>query len=91
MTRHRPLEKVAKGSSDARLASDPRRLIPLHQKWTKYSGDYLKYIVRPNKGVGRPAAARREQLLSQTGKRWGWIHPKVAELCRDYAKYGDSK
>lgn len=62
MKRHRPLERQVKGSSDARLASDPRKLTTIPMKWTKYSGDYLKYIVRPKNGVGRPAASRRIQL-----------------------------
>jgi len=53
-SRHRKSEKSNKGSSDARITSDPRNLIYLKTKWTKYSGDYLKYIVRPKNGVGRP-------------------------------------
>jgi hypothetical protein len=56
-------------------------------KWTRYSGDFLKYIIRPMKGVGRPAAVRRDQVFIQTGKRWGWTHPRLAELARAYEKY----
>jgi hypothetical protein len=61
--RHRKSERSCKGNSDARIASDSRNLIHVSTEvFTKYSGSFLKYFVRPKNGVGRPALVRRQQL-----------------------------
>ncbi len=62
--RHRPSERQVKGSSFARLSLDPRRdsFKYVSPRPTKFSGDFLKYIIRRQNGVGRPPAERRRQL-----------------------------
>lgn len=57
--------------------------------FTKYSASFLKYIARHNNGVGRPPAARREQLFQQSCKMWGYTHPRTCALAATFAKYGD--
>ena len=59
--RHRKSARSVKGNSDVRIANDPRNLIHVSTHvFTKYSGDFLKYIVRPKNGVGRQQLAWAE-------------------------------
>jgi hypothetical protein len=55
-SRHRKQDRSLKGSSLSRLSSDPRRerFVSISLRTTKFSGDFLKYIVRHKNGVGRP-------------------------------------
>jgi hypothetical protein len=61
--RHRRSARSNKGNSVARVATDPRKLVRVSTEiFTKYSGAYLRHIVRHNNGVGRPPLVRRQQL-----------------------------
>lgn len=62
--RHRRTDRSIKGSSVARLGGDQRKLrYQDAEQYTKYSGSYLKYIVRPKNGVGRPPRATLEGFI----------------------------
>jgi hypothetical protein len=53
--RHRPSDKERKGGSLSRINADPRRLLMRpFAKEERYTGYYLKTVVRPSHGVGRP-------------------------------------
>lgn len=89
-SRHRKSEIYRNGSSQERIDNDPRQLryvSPVRR--SKYSGLYLKHIVRHKNGVGRPPLIGRDNLIMQEIRRWGHTHPRVAALAVRLAKYDE--
>ncbi len=73
-SRHRKSERSRKGNSVARLATDLRGPVYVSPvEWTRYSGDFLKYVVRHKNGVGRPPAV----ILSKL--EWDYLDLHIAE------------